>query len=168
MYLEIAAAIQSARSLAELVKATHSLSNYNELVAAVSEVNAKLMDATAVALASQEKQAALASRVSELENELMKFKDTQCRIDRYALHELPTGQLVYALKPGMEQGEPMHYACTACVDKGVISKLQPVHAKRRLWCAQCKTTFVMEHDPPSNSNSTPSIRRSEYMAKRYP
>jgi len=70
MYAEISAAIQSAKALGELVKAAHGLANYNEFVTAVYEVNAKLMDATAVALASQEKQSSLANRVAELEDQL--------------------------------------------------------------------------------------------------
>jgi len=70
MYAEISAAIQSGKALGELVKAAHGLANYNEFVTAVYEVNAKLMDATAVALASQEKQSSLANRVAELEDQL--------------------------------------------------------------------------------------------------
>ncbi len=53
MYGEIIAAIGSAKALRELVKAATSLANNNELIAAVSDVNSKLMDATAVALESQ-------------------------------------------------------------------------------------------------------------------
>jgi hypothetical protein len=64
MYAEIVSAIESAKTLRELLKAASSLSNYNELVAAVSEVSARLMDATAVALASQEKQSELAQQVA--------------------------------------------------------------------------------------------------------
>ena len=70
MYAEISAAIQSARALGELVKAAHGLANYNEFITAISEVNTKLMDATAIALAGQEKQSALANRITELENQL--------------------------------------------------------------------------------------------------
>jgi len=85
MYAEISAAIQSAKVLGELLKAAHGLANYNELVAAVSEVNAKLMDATAVALASQEKQSSLADRVAELENELLQLKNWESELQRYQL-----------------------------------------------------------------------------------
>lgn len=52
MYAEISAAIQSVKTVGELAKAASSIANHNELMAAVSEVNARLMDATAVALAS--------------------------------------------------------------------------------------------------------------------
>jgi uncharacterized protein YaaR (DUF327 family) len=71
MIAEFSAAIQSAKALGELVKAAHGLTNYNEFVTAVYEVNAKLMDATAVALSSQERQTALTARVAELENEFL-------------------------------------------------------------------------------------------------
>ena len=47
MYAEISAAITSAKAALNIAKSAHDLSNYNELVAAISEVNTKLMDATA-------------------------------------------------------------------------------------------------------------------------
>ena len=72
MFAEISAAASSAKIALELVKAANKLANYNELVAAVSEVNAKLMDATVIALASQEKQSTLADEVRALKQELVK------------------------------------------------------------------------------------------------
>jgi len=54
MYAEISAAIQSAKVLGDLVRAAHGLANYNEFVTAVYQINAKLMQATGVALASQD------------------------------------------------------------------------------------------------------------------
>ena len=42
MYAEINAAVQSAKALFEVVKANKGLAEYNEIVAAVSEVNTKL------------------------------------------------------------------------------------------------------------------------------
>jgi hypothetical protein len=53
MYAELAAAVQSARALGTLIKAATSLSNYNELVLAVSDVTTKLLDANTVALEAQ-------------------------------------------------------------------------------------------------------------------
>ena len=77
MYAEINAAVQSAKALFEVVKANKGLAEYNEIVAAVSEVNTKFMSATGVALASQEKQMSLTNRVSELEKEIVKLKNLE-------------------------------------------------------------------------------------------
>jgi len=125
MYAEIVSAVQSAKALGELVKAAHSLSNYTEFVAAVSEVSTKLMSATAVALASQEKQAALANEIAELKGKLRKLEHFKREAERYELEKLPFGGLVFSLKKGMENGQPSHYLCAACMNKGEITIMQP-------------------------------------------
>jgi hypothetical protein len=56
MIPELLGATQSVQALASLLKSANGLSNYNEILLAVSEVNTKLMNANAVALAAQEQQ----------------------------------------------------------------------------------------------------------------
>ena len=56
MYAEIVAAVQSAKTLAELVKAANSLSNHSQMLTC-PPVQEKLTDALTAHLASQEKQA---------------------------------------------------------------------------------------------------------------
>ena len=151
MFAEISAAVTSAKTALDIAKAAHGLSNYNELVAAVSEVNAKLMDATVVALASLEKQSSLASEVSDLKESLRKIENWESQMKRYSLHAFPTGALAHALQPGMENGEPMHYLCTACVDKKKKTTLQP--NGRVLHCPECNTNIYMHpHSPSPNRN----------------
>ena len=52
---------------------------------AVYEVNAKLLAVQSVALESQEKQAALAQRIGELEKEIAELKDWNREAERYQL-----------------------------------------------------------------------------------
>jgi Zn finger protein HypA/HybF involved in hydrogenase expression len=141
MYSEITTAIQSAKIAIELVKATHGLSNYSELLTAVTDVQMKLTDAIASGLASQEKQAALAERVRELEKQLAEIEGWNSQIQRYTLFQFPSGALAYALKEGMEN-EPMHYLCTACVDKKKKTTLQP--SGRMLHCPECISNIFMQ------------------------
>lgn len=150
MYSEIVAAIQSTKTAIELVKAANGLSNYSELLTAVTAVQIKLTDAIASELASQEKQAALAERVRELENQIAETEDWKSEIQRYALFQFPTGALAYALTPVQGNGEPMHYLCTACVDKKKKSTLQP-HG-RFLHCPECKTDIATQSAPPIKVN----------------
>jgi hypothetical protein len=117
MYTEIVAAIQSTKTAIDLVKAAHGLSNYSELLTAVTAVQIKLTDAIASELASQEKQAALTQRVRELEQQINEINNWDTQISRYALFEFPTKALAYALQKSQENGEPMHYLCAACVSK---------------------------------------------------
>ena len=141
MYAEIVSAVQSAKALGELVKAANSLSNYTEFVSAVSEVSAKLMEATAVALASQEKQSALANRITELENQLREIENWQSEAERYALHPLAPGLFAYAVKPEHERGEPPHMLCANCMAQRQKSILQ--RSNRRYECHKCKSSIVV-------------------------
>ena len=150
MYAEISSAIASAKTALDIAKAAHGLSNYNELVSAVSEVNTKLMQATTVAFASLEKQSSLTSEIANLKEKLREIENWEGQIQRYALTPFPTGALAYALKQGMENGEPMHYLCTACVDKKKKTTLQP--NGRLLHCPECKTNISMRHAEPLKIN----------------
>jgi hypothetical protein len=125
MYAEISAAVASAKTALEIAKAAHGLSNYNELVAAVSEVNAKLMEATVIALASLEKQSALTNEIAEIKEKLRKLERFERETERYILEQLPFGGFAFALKKGMENGQPPHYLCATCMNKGEITILQP-------------------------------------------
>ncbi len=153
MYAEISSAVASAKIALEIAKTAHGLTNFNELVAAVSEVNAKLMQATAVALASQEKQSALSTEIAELKDKLREIENWEGQMKRYKLHEFPTRALAYALQPDMEQGEPLHYLCASCVDKKQKSTLQPVKDGHYLRCNPCGTEIKIIH------STTPKIDR---------
>jgi len=153
---QISSVLASAKALGDIVKSAHELTNYNELVAAVSEVNAKLMAATSVALASQEKQAALAERVRELEQQVAQAKDWEGQMQRYALVEFPTGAISYRLKQDVANGELSHHICAACVDQRAISKLQPVGDKRFLYCHNCKLRIQTVPMSPALRRATSS------------
>ena len=152
MYAEITAAIQSVKTVGELAKAANSLSNHHELVSAVADVNAKLMEATAVALASQERQSELLSRVAQLERELAELRDRHRKAERYMLFKFPTGTLAYKLRPELESEEPAHYVCAKCVDTGGHTKLQAWN-NRRLKCFTCESIIQIEYDPPLQTRS---------------
>ena len=124
MYAELLSAAESVKTLGVLLKTANSLANYNEIVAAMSEVNAKLMQANTVALAAQEKQAFLANRIRELEEKITRYETWQATVERYALQNIgSSGSFGYALKDGVETLEPFHYICKACYDKRIKSTL---------------------------------------------
>ncbi len=147
MYSEITAAIQSAKTVFDLLKATQGLSNSTEVLTAMNDVQMKLNGAIASALASQEKQAALAERVRELETQLRENEDWKTQMQYYELFEFPTRALAYRLKSEMANATPMHYLCTACVDKKKKTILQPVSCY--LHCPECKSNIDAEVPPPS-------------------
>lgn len=148
MLAEITSAVASAKIALDIAKTAQSLSNYNELVSAVSEVNAKLMQATTVAFASLEKQSALTNEVSELKNKLRDIENWEGQMKRYKLHSFGTKALAYALQPGMEQGEPFHYICTCSENRRQKSILQP--KGHLLHCPSCKADIPIQNAPSSS------------------
>lgn len=138
MIAEITAAVQSFRAVSDLIQANHTLRNFNELVTAVYEVNAKLLAVQSVALTSQEKQATLTQRISELEKENMELKNWDRERERYELAEITTGMFAYRLKPGMEAGEPLHHLCANCFTKGEKAILQFLSFPDKMYrCQRC-------------------------------
>ena len=139
MFAEIKGAIDSVKVLSDILEASKDLRNFNEMASALSKVNSQLLSATAVALASQEKQSQLSNRVLELENQLREIEDWNTQIQRYKLHEFPSGALAYKLCERIEQNEPEHYLCVTCVDKKHRTTLQPSHD--HLNCHSCKSSI---------------------------
>jgi DNA-directed RNA polymerase subunit RPC12/RpoP len=152
VYPEIVAAIQGIKALADLLKATHSLSNHSELLTAVHAVQMQLTDAIASALDSQEKEATLAARVRELEKEVADVRNWETDMRRYELFEFPSGHLAYALMRGLEQGEPMHYLCASCISNKKKSIMQPSGLQLR--CPSCNTGIFRDRrsSPPPRRN----------------
>ena len=124
MHTEISSAIASAKVALDIAKAAHGLSNYNELVAAVSEVNTKLVDATVVTLASLEKQSALASRVGDLEKELVQIKNWKAEADNYEILEVARGVFAYVIKGNVQPLHSAHKFCSNCFHQYKKSFLQ--------------------------------------------
>jgi hypothetical protein len=157
MLPEISAALQATKILYDIAKANKELTNYNEFVAAVSEVNAKLIDANAAALTSQEKQSLLSDRVRELEKRLMEFENWESEIQKYKLHKFPSGTFAFELKPEMQQADPLHYLCEACAAKRQKSIMQPdgFHDGKPLFlrCHNCNLLIPTITMSPALENS---------------
>ncbi len=146
MYAEIISAVQSAKTLSELLKAAKELSNYNDFVSAVHDINEKLMAATAIALSSQEKQSELNARIHELEKELRNLREFEQKLEKYKLHKFPTGSFAYIF---IGQKEPEHFVCSTCVGKKKITILQG--AGRALRCHECESQITTQESPSYNS-----------------
>ncbi|HSI52103.1 MAG TPA: hypothetical protein VLA61_27875 [Ideonella sp.] len=139
MFAEISAAISSTRNALELVKAAHGLSNYNELVAAVSEVNSKLFAATAIALQSQEKQAALAAEIEELKNELANIRNWDAQAKNYFLQAVGVEQrhFVQVYKHCSSIVTAKHWACAKCFQERKLYILS-AHERHSYICPNCE------------------------------
>ena len=149
MLTELMLASQSVQALGTLLKAANGLSNYNEIVAKVSEVNTKLMGANAVALVAQEKQAALAGKVQELEQELAKLKDWRAEAQNFEVQEVASGVFAYLAKSEVQGFRSAQKLCANCFNQGAKSLLQLQHIEvgrqLSLVCHRCKSIVIFSH-----------------------
>jgi enamine deaminase RidA (YjgF/YER057c/UK114 family) len=158
MYAEITSAVASAKVALDIAKAAHGLANYNELVAAVSEVNTKLMAATTVALASLEKQLALNEQVGALKEELVKFNSWERESQDYVLQAVGVQKRHFAqvYKPAIQSAKARHWACVKCFQERKIHVLsaQGLHTYA---CPNCKAEIS-----PIVQGGTPAPIESAY------
>lgn len=149
MYAEIQAVIASTRLLADIIKASKELRESSELAAAVSELNAKLLHVGGVALAGQEKQAALAERVRVLEQELISIRNWEANAENYDVLEFSTGLFAYVSKNRVPPMKSMQKFCAKCFKDHFETILQyqavEVGRKSSLVCHRCKSTVVFSH-----------------------
>jgi cell division protein FtsB len=152
MLTDINAGLQSVKVLSDLLSANKSLKNYNELAAAVYEVNSKLSAAHDIISKLRERNDFLEKRTAEMEEKLSNKEKFDREIARYALHELKSGMFVNKIKPEHEAiGEP-HYICTDCARNGEISFYQPVLNGTKLICDSCKKVVLTGWKPGVHKN----------------
>ena len=112
--------LQSAYSLAKDIA---DLNDAHAVKVQIGELQTQILSAQESALRSQESEAALARQVHELEQRVAQMETWDVEKKRYKLTELPPGVFVYALQKNAEGGEPMHYLCETCFNKGHKSVL---------------------------------------------
>ncbi|HKB59493.1 MAG TPA: hypothetical protein VKC56_05535 [Gallionellaceae bacterium] len=74
--------------------------------------------------AMQVENTSLLRKIGDLEKQIMESENWDREIERYQLQPIGQGVFAFALKPGMENGEPPHLLCAKCVNDGKKSILQ--------------------------------------------
>jgi hypothetical protein len=132
MDFSLVAQAGSAITLAkEFTKAAVGIRDFNQVAAALSQVNDQLLKAQDALFTHNTQLLELQEQYRQAMDELRKLKDIVAERGRYQLHELSQGVFVYRF--AQEQGaaqeginavaQPTHYVCQRCFDKGVKSVL---------------------------------------------
>ena len=127
----IAAAVSSLKGASDIAKGLLSLHTMAEVQSKAIELNQAIIDAQHQIFAANAAQSALAERVRQLEGEIARMKDWDAQKERYKLAAPYPGCMVYAPQKSMSNGEPAHYICAACYQKGQRSILQGVEGRPR-------------------------------------
>jgi hypothetical protein len=140
----ITAAVGSLKAAGDIAKGLISLKTTTEVQAKAIELNEKIIDAQHQIFAANAAQTTLLERVRELEVDLARINDWKTQKLRYKLAAPFIGCMVYALQKSMSDGEPAHYLCTACFQRGHRSILQgretngPGRSTAVYYCFACK------------------------------
>ena len=137
MLAEITAALSAiktgsdiARDMAGADSLDHTRGRTPELYGAMDEIQHRLAAMQLAYASLLEERDALAREVEEI-------RQSRMERERYVLHQLPQGGLVYRFKASRESGAVPHDLCVHCYEGGVKSILQPNGS--HLVCPTCKT-----------------------------
>lgn len=145
MITSIAAALSAIENAKKLAKDINDLSRTAERQEMLVDFNAQILDAQRALFQVRAEYEELAKIKGELERKLLEKEDWNRQAARYELKELASGVLVYAVKPGMEAGEPFHYACPHCMQKQQRSILSlPGPGWGKYVCHQCSYEAVFQ------------------------
>ena len=123
--MELATALSSARAALDLLQIGLKARDDAKVQEATEALRARLLDVTDRAMLFQDRNAAL-MEANAVQRD--RIRDLERQVEdraRYALHELRPGAFAYALSPAHAGvGNPAHYLCQPCYDKGVKSMLR--------------------------------------------
>lgn len=139
----IASATSSLKAAGDIAHAMLKLRDVAQVQEKTVELTAQIIAAHQSALQAQGAQATLIARVDELEKQVVEFENWEAQKQRYRLEQIEPAGFAYALKPGMDDGEPPHKVCANCYEHRRRSILQRKDTRGELFlfCPSCKMEF---------------------------
>jgi hypothetical protein len=140
---EAFAGLSAIKTAFDIAKGLKDIDDATRRNAAVIELQEKILTA-------QTEQLDLINRVRDLEKKVDSFETWEAEKQRYRLTQLSSGVTAYALKQGMENGEPPHFICGNCYQEHHKSILQEEHwppACIVLVCHDCGAVLYTKGQP---------------------
>lgn len=154
----IGAAINSLKAAKDIAQAMLELKVSADVQAKVIELQNRILEAQSRALDGQTEHFELSKKLAEVEAELARLKAWHDEQSRYALREVSPSVFVREILESMRNGEPQHWLCCNCFDKGEKSILQfafdsgPAKSYK---CHRCGSEIRVENSgwrPPNRGN----------------
>ena len=140
----IQSAITGLKTAGDIAKSFLELKSIADVQGKVIELQSAILAAQGSALAAQSDQSSMAQRIRELEEEVARVREWEEQKQRYTLHKFPSGAFAYGLKPESANGEPMHYVCAKCLNRGRKTILQESKSGdygTAMACHECKVNI---------------------------
>lgn len=124
MLSEITMGLSSLKAASDILKGLNAVNTKTLINDVKLPLQEHILGAQQALAAAQETQATLTQRIRDLEQEIVHLKDWECEKQRYQLQAIDVGVFAYMPKPGMENGEPPHWLCANCFNRGQKAFLQ--------------------------------------------
>ena len=148
----VAALTASLQAAVEITKGLVGLRDTTVVQDKVIELQNAILSAQSSALTAQSDQVTLLDRVRELEAQMAQMEAFDAEKSKYQLQQVDSGALAYVLKPEADTGEPPHWLCVACFQRGRKSLLQmhgrdPADRSSTLFrCPECTTDIRVYYE----------------------
>ena len=142
----IASAFGTLKTASDITQGLLALKTDAAVSTKAVELNRVIAEVQQQLFTAQTDYAAVLGRVRELEAEIVQFKNWEQEKQRYELHQLAPGTLVYRVKSEMQGPEPVHDLCPNCYQDGVKSILQNsgfTKGHDSFSCPRCKALFLV-------------------------
>lgn len=141
----IAGAFGTLKTASDITQGLLALKTDAAVSAKAVELNRIIFEVQQQLFAAQTDYAAITSRVRDLESQIAQFKNWEHEKQRYELHELAPGTLVYRLKESEQGSEPIHHICPNCYEQGFRSLIQASKSPsfhEHFTCPKCNANFI--------------------------
>ena len=159
----IASLAGSLKTAGDIAKAMIDLRDFQALQSKMIELNGEIMSAQGSALAAYATQTAMIQEIAKLKEKIAESEAWERQKERYQLTDHGGRTFSYALKAGMEQGEPPHEICAHCYQQGRKSILQFVHTnayrQEAYDCPGCGKQYRLGH---AHEIPQPTVRTTPY------
>ncbi|MCM2318073.1 MAG: hypothetical protein NDI93_01945 [Pseudomonas sp.] len=145
-----AAAVTNANAVKDISKSLVTLRDEEMIRSRVFDLTTHLMELQQQLMTAQLEQMELVKRVAELEQQNNELQRQSSLESQYELHPFPTGMLAYRLKPDQQNGQPEHFLCSKCFERGLKSTMHQIKDtySSTLFCPECKVSIDFEPRRP--------------------
>lgn len=115
---------------------------------AVIKLQSQILAAQSGALEAKIREGEMAGRIRELEEQLTQKEAWVAEKQRYRLVELPPSVFAYELIPQSANGDPQHYICQTCFQRGrksILHATPAVNGIHHLKCYECGSDHRIGH-----------------------
>lgn len=148
----IASMLTAIKTAKDIVETMIGLRDSQAFQTKLTELQARMIDAQAIASKFYDERSAFTKRISDLEDEVNNLRAWDAEKEEYELKEISPGSFAYIHKEHMRSGTASVYLCANCYEnrkKSILQVEQRGVTGDRLVCHACKSCILILRETPS-------------------